>query len=188
MDEHVDAMPSHSRMRGAYALHGANYDVDAAAASAAGQPLFDDDERGVVPPYPDAPMPAGVRCIKPHAMMEGAPLAETEANAFDVAIRKHRKQWPNVARDVGTSLNRCLVHYYGRYKSGGDYATGKALWEHKSDECEVCRDGGDLICCDGCVNSYHLDCLSPPLREIPVGRWFCASCREKGGGDHRPDE
>ncbi|XP_058379202.1 autoimmune regulator isoform X2 [Diceros bicornis minor] len=44
------------------------------------------------------------------------------------------------------------------------------------DECAVCRDGGELICCDGCPRAFHLACLSPPLREIPSGTWRCTSC------------
>ncbi|KAL1771405.1 autoimmune regulator isoform X2 [Sigmodon hispidus] len=44
------------------------------------------------------------------------------------------------------------------------------------DECAVCHDGGELICCDGCPRAFHLTCLSPPLREIPSGPWRCSCC------------
>ncbi|XP_032349990.1 autoimmune regulator isoform X4 [Camelus ferus] len=44
------------------------------------------------------------------------------------------------------------------------------------DECAACRDGGELICCDGCPRAFHLACLSPPLREVPSGTWRCSSC------------
>uniref|UniRef100_O43918-2 Isoform 2 of Autoimmune regulator n=1 Tax=Homo sapiens TaxID=9606 RepID=O43918-2 len=48
--------------------------------------------------------------------------------------------------------------------------------QKNEDECAVCRDGGELICCDGCPRAFHLACLSPPLREIPSGTWRCSSC------------
>lgn len=44
------------------------------------------------------------------------------------------------------------------------------------DECAVCHDGGELICCDGCPRAFHLACLSPPLQEIPSGLWRCSCC------------
>ena len=42
--------------------------------------------------------------------------------------------------------------------------------------CKICRDGGQLICCDTCPDVYHLDCLVPPLQEVPAGEWKCARC------------
>uniref|UniRef100_A0A8D1F2W6 Autoimmune regulator n=1 Tax=Sus scrofa TaxID=9823 RepID=A0A8D1F2W6_PIG len=50
------------------------------------------------------------------------------------------------------------------------------LRQKNEDECAVCRDGGELICCDGCPRAFHLSCLSPPLRDIPSGTWRCSSC------------
>ncbi|XP_068214865.1 chromodomain-helicase-DNA-binding protein Mi-2 homolog isoform X13 [Palaemon carinicauda] len=42
--------------------------------------------------------------------------------------------------------------------------------------CKVCKDGGELLCCDSCVNAYHTYCLSPPLFEVPEGDWTCQRC------------
>ncbi|XP_069831608.1 autoimmune regulator isoform X2 [Dendropsophus ebraccatus] len=64
------------------------------------------------------------------------------------------------------------------------------LSHHQSndDECSVCRDGGELLCCDGCPRSYHLSCLVPPLTYIPSGTWRCGSCKKDGSPvDERKD-
>ncbi|KAK1800132.1 hypothetical protein P4O66_006154, partial [Electrophorus voltai] len=66
-------------------------------------------------------------------------------------------------------------------------------WEAKDDEeeeedgageeeddhmefCRVCKDGGELLCCDACPSSYHIHCLNPPLADIPNGEWLCPRC------------
>ncbi|KAL7832348.1 hypothetical protein AOLI_G00298960 [Acnodon oligacanthus] len=48
--------------------------------------------------------------------------------------------------------------------------------ERNDDECSVCKDGGELICCDGCPRAFHLNCLVPPLTSIPSGTWRCKFC------------
>ncbi|XP_075834924.1 autoimmune regulator [Microtus pennsylvanicus] len=48
--------------------------------------------------------------------------------------------------------------------------------QKNEDECAVCHDGGELICCDGCPRAFHLACLCPPLQEIPSGLWRCSCC------------
>ncbi|EHH16924.1 hypothetical protein EGK_13185 [Macaca mulatta] len=62
------------------------------------------------------------------------------------------------------------------------------LHQKNEDECAVCRDGGELICCDGCPRAFHLACLSPPLREIPSKRHGAAEpwSPTRGFGDLSP--
>ncbi len=42
--------------------------------------------------------------------------------------------------------------------------------------CFVCKDGGELLCCESCPQSFHIDCLNPPMSKMPVHEWFCARC------------
>ena len=42
--------------------------------------------------------------------------------------------------------------------------------------CRVCKDGGELMCCDTCPSSYHPHCLNPPKKEVPTGEWVCPRC------------
>ncbi|RZC42901.1 chromodomain-helicase-DNA-binding protein Mi-2 -like protein [Asbolus verrucosus] len=42
--------------------------------------------------------------------------------------------------------------------------------------CRICKDGGELLCCDSCPSAYHTHCLNPPLVEIPDGDWKCPRC------------
>lgn len=42
--------------------------------------------------------------------------------------------------------------------------------------CRLCKDGGELLCCDSCPSAYHTHCLNPPLVEIPDGDWKCPRC------------
>ncbi|XP_064109761.1 PHD and RING finger domain-containing protein 1-like [Macrobrachium nipponense] len=46
--------------------------------------------------------------------------------------------------------------------------------------CEVCGrcDREDrLLLCDGCDLGYHLECLDPPLEQVPIDEWFCSDCQ-----------
>ncbi|ODH14085.1 hypothetical protein ACO22_06697 [Paracoccidioides brasiliensis] len=50
------------------------------------------------------------------------------------------------------------------------------------DFCHACGGSGQLLCCDGCVSSYHFSCLDPPEdpESPPEGQWFCPACDAKG--------
>lgn len=42
--------------------------------------------------------------------------------------------------------------------------------------CSICREVGDLILCDNCPKSFHLDCLKLKENDIPKGNWYCINC------------
>ncbi|NXE80293.1 AIRE regulator, partial [Cochlearius cochlearius] len=62
------------------------------------------------------------------------------------------------------------------------------LGQENEDECAVCGDGGELICCDGCPRAFHLACLVPPLPRVPSGMWRCGSCVESAAETGRLQE
>ncbi|GLU05801.1 hypothetical protein SLE2022_228800 [Rubroshorea leprosula] len=55
--------------------------------------------------------------------------------------------------------------------------------EEKEDEhdqiCEQCESGlhGEvMLLCDRCNKGWHIYCLSPPLKQVPPGNWYCLEC------------
>ncbi|CAH2085107.1 unnamed protein product [Euphydryas editha] len=45
--------------------------------------------------------------------------------------------------------------------------------------CEICGSSDDeetMLLCDGCDLGYHMQCLTPPLSEIPADQWLCPNC------------
>ncbi|XP_068761413.1 E3 ubiquitin-protein ligase TRIM33-like [Montipora capricornis] len=46
------------------------------------------------------------------------------------------------------------------------------------DWCAVCRNGGELLCCDTCPRVFHLQCHVPSLTSTPSDNWSCGLCQE----------
>ena len=40
--------------------------------------------------------------------------------------------------------------------------------------CTICKDWGDLICCEACPQSFHMRCLN--MDHAPEGTWVCPDC------------
>ncbi|GES66551.1 PHD finger domain protein [Aspergillus terreus] len=53
--------------------------------------------------------------------------------------------------------------------------------QENNDYCRECNGSGQLLCCDGCTDSYHFSCLNPPLDPAnpPEGDWYCPRCEIK---------
>ncbi|SOS79455.1 phd finger protein, putative [Plasmodium sp. gorilla clade G1] len=47
--------------------------------------------------------------------------------------------------------------------------------------CYECYHGGNLVCCDNCIRSYHLYCLSSSDKPQPnFNYWYCPLCKRRG--------
>ncbi|XP_050375974.1 lysine-specific demethylase JMJ17 [Argentina anserina] len=71
-----------------------------------------------------------------------------------------------------------------RRMNNNDGEKAKARKVKKEEEehdqiCEQCRSGlhGEvMLLCDRCDKGWHIYCLSPPLKQIPSGNWYCFDC------------
>lgn len=48
---------------------------------------------------------------------------------------------------------------------------------HYDDHCRVCHRLGNLLCCETCPAVYHLECVDPPLDDVPSEDWQCNICK-----------
>nr|AAO73552.1 putative chromo-protein [Chlamydomonas reinhardtii] len=47
-------------------------------------------------------------------------------------------------------------------------------------KCKVCNEpepADTMVLCSKCNSGWHMPCLSPPLAEVPKGRWYCPPCQ-----------
>lgn len=69
---------------------------------------------------------------------------------------------------------------YGFFQSGAGPLNCIKCKDDKNKSCKECsccicglKDNEDKqLLCDECDNSYHMDCLTPPLKEIPIDDWL----------------
>jgi hypothetical protein len=67
-------------------------------------------------------------------------------------------------------------------RSRANTLTGRDNSFVNNEYCEFCgpRYSGDVVCCEGCPNSFHFLCAEPPVDREKVGsleKWYCKSCR-----------
>jgi nucleosome-remodeling factor subunit BPTF len=48
---------------------------------------------------------------------------------------------------------------------------------HYDDHCRICHRLGDLLCCETCPAVFHLECVDPPLDNVPTEDWQCNICK-----------
>jgi origin recognition complex subunit 1 len=87
--------------------------------------------------------------------------------------------------------------YVALDESEADTDAGSASESEEGDACAACGaghkpaargaaadpDGGvPMLECSACLAGFHLDCLDPPLSEVPAAEWLCPACEGGGGG------
>jgi len=40
--------------------------------------------------------------------------------------------------------------------------------------------------CDDCPRVFHMECLDPPLADVPLGEWSCEFCLTRAPYETRP--
>ncbi|XP_037046022.1 nucleosome-remodeling factor subunit NURF301 isoform X4 [Bradysia coprophila] len=48
---------------------------------------------------------------------------------------------------------------------------------HYDDHCRICHRLGDLLCCETCPAVFHLECVDPPMVDVPTEDWQCNICK-----------
>ncbi|KAD3337562.1 hypothetical protein E3N88_33082 [Mikania micrantha] len=79
----------------------------------------------------------------------------------------HKKPYGNIYISNGVSLHEYAV-------SLKKTENQRCPVKFNDDICRVCRDGGDLLLCDGCPRSFHQECAGET--SIPHGKWYCQYC------------
>ncbi|KMK61355.1 PHD finger domain-containing protein, putative [Aspergillus fumigatus Z5] len=123
-------------------------------------------------PLPDiVPDESGIRSTLSYEQPGGAlsplPSSIDEAQIAPEAPLLNGREQSESAESSGAEDNRRLTPTFSREGSLDN-----------SDLCRECGGRGQLLCCDGCVNSFHFSCLEPPLDPAnpPEGDWFCPKC------------
>mmetsp|Transcript_28535 Transcript_28535/g.91482 ORF Transcript_28535/g.91482 Transcript_28535/m.91482 type:complete len:503 (-) Transcript_28535:680-2188(-) len=133
---------------------------------------------------------ANARIVKGEAQAEAAAAKaewttrerqsfEEHIYGFGRDLHKVAAQFPG--KDIGS-----VMRYYYKWKCTPSYVEWRrhekarkidaVIPDWHNDICEVCEEGGDIICCDTCNLAYHGSCLNPVLTEAP-DFWMCPKCR-----------
>ncbi|KAI0212981.1 hypothetical protein LSAT2_002033 [Lamellibrachia satsuma] len=57
--------------------------------------------------------------------------------------------------------------------------TDEQMEDKNDDECALCGDVGELICCESCPKSFHKWCHIPVITTVPSGPWCCGLCTKE---------
>ena len=128
---------------------------------------------------------AALPSIKP---VDGSDWSDEQKVQYHAEIFRLRKNMRKLSKSLGISMKECLAYYIGHFKKSNDYRLLKTVVNEEKtnpedqvgfDSCAVCGDGGSLIICDACESEYHIECLDPPLKEVPEGDWECDECVDR---------
>lgn len=74
---------------------------------------------------------------------------------------------------ASTSFSQIFLHY--------ETLDGCVMWSRSAllARCRICkkqRDSENMLLCDSCNHGHHMYCLTPKLKAVPPGTWYCDKC------------
>lgn len=85
--------------------------------------------------------------------------------------------FPCVDASSRAKLVVLLISQFLATSAARDEALSQEQSLMQEDVCRSCGKQGELLCCDECPATYHVECLEPPLAVVPEGNWICYACK-----------
>ena len=116
-------------------------------------------------------------------------LIQLPTQAFEERLKQEIEE--NPALDTGKDESDNFDDdFSNEYEDDGFVVNGSQSEDESSSddddgECQICKNGGDLIICDGgdeeggCGDMYHLSCIGRSV--VPPGDWICKKCANENG-------
>ncbi|CAH2048157.1 unnamed protein product [Thlaspi arvense] len=121
-------------------------------------------------------------------MSSGEKISKCAKHVLCQLYKEHLQEFENYHNRMnadpakGCKRNRRCSEFPSskRRKRNADVKNAKVESEEGIDQaCEQCKSdkhGEVMLLCDSCNKGWHIYCLSPPLKHIPPGNWYCLEC------------
>ncbi|TKY62435.1 Increased DNA methylation 1 [Spatholobus suberectus] len=127
-------------------------------------------------------------CIRCDCCLQSVSISEFEAHSLsklsEIVEARSRSQVSEPLRNIcverGPSLLQCMAQAWNNQPESARkvYHFVRVEGRDQNDDiCNLCGEGGDLICCDCCTSAFHQNCLG--IQILPSGDWHCMYCRCK---------
>jgi len=105
-----------------------------------------------------------------------------QSSSNGVIIKEENKS-PDAPQNFQMQIQNIESSYFKSSSANHDDQRSESGFDegqNNEDYCGVCRNGGQLLCCDTCPKVYHLHCHVPVLTDLPSDSWSCGLCANIG--------